>query len=163
MKTALSTLCYIEKDDQYLMLHRVTKQNDINAGKWIGVGGHFEAGESPEECIVREVREETGYTLTEYAFRGLITFCYGGEVTEYMHLFTATGFEGTEIPCDEGVLAWVPKRDVLNLPLWEGDRIFLRLLETRRDFFSLKLEYAADDSLRRVVLDGREIDVKSAI
>ncbi len=159
MKTSLSTLCYIEKDDQYLMLHRVTKPNDINAGKWIGVGGHFEPGESPEECIVRETLEETGYTLTTYSFRGLITFCYGDEVTEYMHLFTATGFTGTPISCNEGVLAWVPKQDVLNLPLWEGDRIFLRLLDTRRDFFSLKLEYAEDDNLRRVLLDGRSVDM----
>ena len=108
---------------------------------------------------MRETLEETGYTLTTYSFRGLITFCYGDEVTEYMHLFTATGFEGTPISCDEGVLAWVPKQDVLNLPLWEGDRIFLRLLETRRDFFSLKLEYAQDDSLRRVLLDGRSVDM----
>ena len=98
---SLSTLCYIEKDDQYLMLHRTVKKNDINKDKWIGVGGHFEKGESPEECLLREVKEETGYTLTSWKYRGIVTFLYGEDVTEYMSLYTAEGFEGEAIPCDE--------------------------------------------------------------
>jgi 8-oxo-dGTP diphosphatase len=153
----ISTLCYIEKDGAYLMLHRVKKEHDINAGKWIGVGGHFLEGESPEECLIREVNEETGLTLTSYRFRGLITFVYGGDVTEYMHLFTADGFSGEQTECDEGVLKWIPKSGIMDLELWEGDRIFLSLLERRNDFFSLKLEYDIDDNLLRVVLDGTDI------
>lgn len=164
MKTAMSTLCYIEGEvngaDSYLMLHRVTKKNDINHDKWIGVGGHFEAAESPEECILRETLEETGYTLTDYQFRGLVTFCYGDEVTEYMHLFTATGFEGDPIPCDEGVLEWVPKKEVPHLELWEGDRIFLNLLTESSQFFSLKLVYALDDTLEYVALNGKDMDFR---
>ena len=121
--TSLSTLCYIEKDGQYLMLHRTVKKNDVNKDKWIGVGGHFEADESPEECVLREVKEETGYTLTSYRFRGIVTFVSGNGVTEYMHLFTADEFEGKSIACDEGELEWVKKEDVLKLNIWEGDRI----------------------------------------
>lgn len=105
--TRLSTLCYIEKDRKYLMLHRTVKENDINKDKWIGVGGHFEADESPEECLIREVREETGYTLTSYRYRGIVTFVSGNGITEYMSLFTADGFEGEETDCDEGELEWV--------------------------------------------------------
>lgn len=105
--TGLSTLCYIEKDGKYLMLHRTVKKNDVNKDKWIGVGGHFEVDESPEECLLREVKEETGYTLTSYQYRGIVTFVSGGGVTEYMSLFTADGFEGEPIPCDEGELEWV--------------------------------------------------------
>ena len=126
----LSTLCYIERDGCYLMLHRTVKKNDVNKDKWIGVGGHFEAGESPEECVLREVKEETGYTLTSYRFRGLVTFLsYSDKGTdlEYMSLFTADGFEGEPIPCDEGVLEWVPIEKVWDLNLWEGDKIFFRL------------------------------------
>ena len=160
MKTAMSTLCYIQQEvrgrESYLMLHRVTKKNDINHDKWIGVGGHFEKGESPEECILRETREETGYTLREYRFRGLVTFCYGDEVTEHMHLFTATAFDGEGIPCDEGVLEWVPTDAVETLPIWEGDKIFFRLLEEDRPFFSLKLRYE-DDTLTEAVLDGKPL------
>ena len=107
VSAALSTLCYMEKDGKYLMLHRTVKKNDVNKDKWIGVGGHFEADESPEECLLREVREETGYTLTSWRFRGIVTFVSGDGVTEYMHLFTADGFEGDPIPCDEGQLEWV--------------------------------------------------------
>lgn len=158
MDTKMSTLCYIENKGRYLMLHRIKKEKDINRDKWIGVGGHFEAGESPEECILRETQEETGYTLTKYQFRGIITFCYGDSVTEYMHLFTATQFTGTPIPCDEGVLEWVPLEDIPKLELWEGDRIFLRLLQSSGTFFSLKLEYEIDDRLKRVLLDGEELD-----
>ena len=136
-----STLCYIEKDGKYLMLHRTVKKKDVNKDKWIGVGGHFELGESPEECVCREVLEETGYRLTSYRFRGLVTFLSGDGVTEYMSLFTADGFEGEEIACDEGELEWVPIEKIGELNLWEGDKIFLRLLAEDAPFFSLKLVY----------------------
>ena len=127
--TKLSTLCYIEKDDKYLMLHRTVKENDVNKDKWIGVGGHFEYGESPEECLLREVKEETGYTLTSWAYRGIVTFVYGEDVVEYMSLYTADGFEGEPIDCDEGELEWVEKSKIETLKLWEGDKIFFDLLE----------------------------------
>ena len=153
----LSTLCYIEKDNQYLMLHRTKKQNDENHDKWIGVGGKFEYGESPEECVRREVKEETGYTLTSWKYRGVITFVLGESTVEYMSLFTADQYEGTQIECNEGVLEWVEKDKVPDLNLWEGDRIFLRLLEEQNDFFSLKLVYNADDKLQQAVLDGVEL------
>ena len=116
----LTTLCYIENDDRYLMLHRVKKKQDINAGKWIGVGGHFQEGESPEECLLREVKEETGLTLTEYLFRGIVTFDSDQQETEYMCLYTASGFYGKMIPCNEGELKWVKKEEVLSLNLWDG-------------------------------------------
>lgn len=159
-KARLSTLCYIENDDKYLMLHRIIKANDINHNKWIGVGGHFEDRESPDDCLLREVREETGYTLTDYKFRGIVTFIYGSgekEMVEYMHLFTATGFKGKPIHCDEGVLEWVTKDKLLDLELWEGDKIFLRLLSERDDFFSLKLVYDGSDELIEALLDGKAI------
>ena len=117
MQTSLCTLCYIQKDNCYLMLHRVVKKNDVNKDKWIGVGGHFEEDESPEDCLLREVREETGYTLTDYRFRGIVTFVSGDGVTEYMHLYTADGFTGEPIACNEGVLEWVPKDNVWDLNL----------------------------------------------
>ncbi|WP_418370097.1 NUDIX hydrolase, partial [[Ruminococcus] torques] len=134
--TKLSTLCYIEKDDKYLMLHRTVKENDVNKDKWIGVGGHFEYGESPEECLLREVKEETGYTLTSWAYRGIVTFVYGEDVVEYMSLYTADGFEGEPIDCDEGELEWVEKSKIETLKLWEGDKIFFDLLERDCGFFS---------------------------
>ena len=157
--TGLSTLCYIEKDHKYLMLHRVVKKNDVNKDKWIGVGGHFEEDESPEECLLREVWEETGYRLTDYRFRGIVTFVSGDGVTEYMHLFTATGFEGTPVPCNEGVLEWVDKDDVWNLNLWEGDKIFFRLLDERDSFFSLKLVYDGCGCLVSADLDGQPMEL----
>lgn len=153
--TGLSTLCYIEKEGKYLMLHRTVKKNDVNKDKWIGVGGHFEDGESPEECLLREVKEETGYTLTSYRYRGIVTFISGNGVTEYMSLFTADGFEGEPIECDEGVLEWVDKKDLFNLNLWEGDKIFLRLLDESDEFFSLKLVYDGKDKLISAVLNGK--------
>lgn len=156
--TSLSTLCYIEKDGNYLMLHRNVKKNDVNEGKWIGVGGHFEAEESPEECVLREVKEETGYTLTSYQFRGLVTFVSGNGITEYMSLFTADGFEGEEIPCDEGELKWVSKEEVYKLNLWEGDKIFLQLLVETKEFFSLKLVYDGHDKLVEVLLNGKTME-----
>lgn len=152
----LSTLCYLERDGAYLMLHRVKKVHDVNEGKWIGVGGRLEAGESPEECLVREVFEETGYTLKKWRFRGILTFSSEGWETEYIFLFTSDAFSGEPHACDEGELAWVPRDEVQSLNLWEGDRVFLRLLQEDAPFFSLKLGYEGD-ALRTCVLDGREI------
>lgn len=157
--TGLSTLCYIEKDGMYLMLHRTVKENDVNKDKWIGVGGHFEADESPEECLLREVKEETGYTLTSYRYRGIVTFVSGGGVTEYMSLFTADGFEGEQIPCDEGDLEWVKIDEVQKLDIWEGDKIFFRLLEESDEFFSLKLVYDGGDRLVSAALDGKPMEL----
>lgn len=151
-----TTLCYLEQDGCYLMLHRVKKKNDVNHDKWIGVGGKFEEGESPEDCILRETREETGLTLTDYRYRGLVTFVSDRYPTEYMHLFTATQWTGTPIECDEGELAWIKKADLLSLPLWEGDKIFLRLLDTDTPFFSLKLKYEGE-TLVLAVLDGKRL------
>lgn len=155
--TSLSTLCYIEKDEKYLMLHRTVKKNDVNKDKWIGVGGHFEADESPEECVLREVKEETGYTLTSYRYRGLVTFVSGNGVTEYMSLFTADGFEGKAIACDEGELEWINKNELNNLNLWMGDKIFFTLLNRNEPFFSLKLVYDGGDQLVKVMLNGKEL------
>ncbi|MBD5530116.1 MAG: 8-oxo-dGTP diphosphatase [Lachnospiraceae bacterium] len=155
MARNLTTLCYIERDGAYLMMHRVKKERDINKDKWIGVGGHFEEGESPEECLLREVTEETGLTLTDYRLRGVITFIADAYPVEYMFLYTAEGFEGIMHACDEGNLEWVPKGEVNELPIWEGDKIFFRLLEERQDFFSLKLRYEGD-TLAEAVLDGKE-------
>ncbi len=157
MQAQLSTLCYIEKDHRYLMLHRVVKKNDVNKDKWIGVGGHFEQDESPEECLLREVREETGYTLTSYQFRGIVTFVSGDGVTEYMHLFTADGFEGTPIPCNEGVLEWVDIDRIQELNIWEGDKIFFHLLDENIPFFSLKLVYDGSCGLVRADLNGESL------
>ena len=135
MRSKLTTLCYVEKDGCYLMLHRVSKKEDINKDKWIGVGGHFEEGESPEECLLREVKEETGLTLTAYRFRGIVTFSGEGYQTEYMCLYTADKFEGTLAECDEGTLEWVDKERLMSLNLWEGDKIFFRLLMENAPFF----------------------------
>lgn len=158
-KSNLTTLCYLERDGKYLMMHRVKKAGDINKDKWVGVGGHFEADESPEECLLREVREETGLRLTDYRLRGVITFISDRWQTEYMFLYTATAWTG-QLPaadeCDEGTLEWVEKSAVYDLPLWAGDRIFFRLLATRDSFFSLKLRYAGEE-LVEAVLDGADI------
>lgn len=156
--TELTTLCYMEKDGQYLMLHRIKKKNDINKDKWIGIGGHFEKEESPEECILREVYEETGLTLTSYRYRGLITFVYNG-TTEYMSLFTSDCFTGNLTPCSEGVLEWVNIEDIWNLNLWEGDKIFFRLLDENQPFFSLKLVYNSDSTLKEAVLNGKRLEL----
>lgn len=154
----LTTLCYIEKDGKYLMLHRVSKKNDVNKDKWIGVGGHFELHESPEDCLLREVKEETGLTLTSWRFRGLVTFlCHtkdGVWESEYMCLYTADGFTGTLTDCDEGKLEWVEKARLPELNLWEGDYIFFRLIEENHPFFSLKMAYE-EDRLTQAVLDGK--------
>ena len=137
------------------MLHRTVKENDINKDKWIGVGGHFEADESPEECLIREVKEETGYTLTSYRYRGIVTFVSGNGITEYMSLFTADGFEGEETDCDEGELEWVDIDRIHELNIWEGDKIFFRLMEEECDFFSLKLVYDGQDQLISASLNGK--------
>lgn len=154
--TNMTTLCYIEQGQEYLMLHRVSKDKDINKDKWIGVGGHFEEDESPEECLLREVREETGLTLTSYRFRGLVTFMSDKWQTEYMCLYTADGFEGELTKCDEGILTWVSKKDLKKLNLWEGDLIFFKLLEENTGFFSLKLRYEGN-TLREAVLNGKPL------
>ena len=141
----MTTLCYIENDEKYLMLHRVKKKEDINKNKWIGVGGHANEWESPEECLVREVKEETGLILTSYKFRGIITFISNECESETMCLFTADKFTGNIIECDEGELCWVDKTVVPELPTWEGDRVFLdMLLSGEERFFSLKLRYEGD-------------------
>lgn len=144
-RSNLTTLCYIEKDDKYLMMHRVKKKNDVNHDKWVGVGGHFEKDETPEECLLRETKEETGLTLESFRLRGLITFLCDHWPTEYMFLYTADQYSGELTECDEGNLEWVKKSDVYRLPIWEGDKIFLRLLEERETFFSLKLRYVGDE------------------
>ncbi len=140
----LTTLCYIEQNECYLMLHRTKKEKDENHDKWIGVGGKFEEGESPEECLLREVKEETGLTLTRYQFRGIITFVSDEWGTEYMHLFTADTYEGILKECEEGELVWVPKKQINNLTLWEGDKVFLQLLNEKHNFFTLKLRYEGE-------------------
>ena len=158
MKSPLTTLCYVEKDGQYLMLHRISKKNDVNKDNWIGIGGHFEPNESPEECLLREAKEETGLTLTSWKFRGIVTFLAEGWPPEYMCLYTADGFEGSITPCNEGKLEWVPKTELSKLNLWAGDRIFLKLLAEDTPFFSLKLMYKGDD-LVYAALDGKKLDL----
>lgn len=150
----LDTLCYIESEDKesYLMLHRVKKVNDINHDKWIGIGGKFEKDESPEECLLREVYEETGLTLTKYRFRGIVTFLSDKYETEYMHLYTAEEYLGQMVEdCNEGNLEWVKKKDIENLKIWEGDKMFFRLLEEDIPFFTLKLRYEGDDLVEHVI------------
>ena len=151
-----TTLCYLEKDGQYLMLHRIKKKNDENRDKWIGIGGKFEDWESPEDCVCREVLEETGLCLTDYRYCGIITFVSDRWETEYMHLFHASGFTGTIRECDEGVLEWISKDALAALPQWEGDRIFLRLMQEKIPFFSLKLVYEGE-TLTRAVLNGEAL------
>lgn len=190
MRSNLTTLCYIERGDEYLLLHRIKKKNDVNRDKWIGVGGHFEDGESPEDCLLREVYEETGLTLKEWRFRGIVTFCFTPDdeaaatgareeaaadirkgtaadraettavppVCEYMHLYTASAYEGTLAECNEGELVWIKKDEMEHLPVWEGDRIFFRLFKERSDFFSLKLTYLGD-RLTEAVLDGTRMEL----
>ena len=152
-----STLCYIEKDGKYLMLHRIKKENDVNRDKWIGIGGKFEDGESPEECMLREAKEETGLDIDRYSFRAIVTFVSDIYETEYMHLFTADGFTGNISDCDEGCLEWIEKEKLYDLTLWEGDRIFLKLIEKPDiPFFSLRLQYD-DNKLISAILNDEEI------
>ena len=139
-----TTLCYIEQDGKYLMLHRIIKENDLNKDKWVGVGGKFLDGETPDECVVRETMEETGLRLTDYRLRGVITFLSDIYEGEYMYLYTATGFEGELTDCDEGVLEWVEKDKVSELPIWEGDKLFFTELNRDRGFFTMMLCYEGD-------------------
>lgn len=147
----LTTLCYIEQNNKYLMLYRNKKRNDVNKGKWIGVGGHFQKGESPDDCLLREVKEETGLTLESYRLRGIITFVYNDNEAEYIFLYTADRFRGELIQCSEGVLKWIDKSEIKDLSLWEGDRIFLDLLNSDEAIFSLKLIYNNDDLIEAII------------
>lgn len=153
-----TTLCYLARGRDYLMLHRVKKTEDENKDKWIGIGGKFEEGESPEDCLLREVREETGLTLTSWRYRGIVTFVSDEWGTEYMHLFTADAWQGQlRRDCDEGDLEWIDRAALLSLPIWEGDKIFLRLLDEDAPFFSLKLRYKGD-RLAEAVLNGKKLE-----
>lgn len=154
-----TTLCYLERDGCYLMLHRIKKENDLNRDKWIGIGGKFEEGESPENCLLREVREETGLTLDSWRYCGIVTFVSDEWGTEYMHLFHSEDFHGSLRECDEGSLEWIEKSALASLPdLWEGDRIFLRMMENNEPFFSLKLCYRGD-LLTGAELNGRVMEI----
>jgi len=153
-----TTLCYVEKEGCYLMLHRIKKEQDENRDKWIGIGGKFLEGESPEECVLREAKEETGLILTDYRYRGIVTFVSDIWPCEYMHLFTANGFEGELKDCDEGVLEWLPKDKLYGLPMWAGDRIFLDLLDQGAPFFSLKLVYEGE-KLVYAALNNKQLEI----
>ena len=156
------TLCYIEKDDSYLMLHRNKKKNDLSHDMWIGVGGHFENEETPSECLLREVKEETGLILNSYKLRGIVTFISDEAEGEYMFLYTSDGYTGELIECDEGELKFIKKSELENLYFWEGDRIFLKLIGENHDFFDLKLVYKGK-KLVKAVLDGEIIENESYI
>ena len=156
-----TTLCYVEREGAYLLLHRVKKVNDENRDKWIGIGGHFEENESPEDCVLREAREETGLRLSEPRYCGIVTFVSDRWEGEYMHLFHAETFTGQIKDCDEGVLEWIPKQKLRALPQWEGDRIFLDLMERRVPFFSLKLRYQGE-TLVEAVLNGKALPLPPA-
>ena len=151
-----STLCYLEQGEKYLMLHRVKKENDLNHDKWIGVGGGFEGDESPDECLRREVMEETGLTLRSFRFRGVVTFVSNEWETEQMYLFTSDDYDGKMIECDEGDLEWVEKAKVTSLPIWEGDKLFLRLLSEDAPAFLMTLRYEGD-TLVYASLNGNRI------
>ena len=152
-----TTLCYILRGDEVLMLHRVKKQNDINKDKWIGIGGKFLENESPDDCLLREAKEETGLTLTSWKCRGIVTFLNDCCEGEYMYLFTADGFEGELTQCDEGRLCWVEREFLKDLPQWEGDRIFLDLLWQNAPFFLLTLQYSGE-RLVKAVLNGKTLE-----
>ncbi len=155
-----TSLCYIEKDSKYLMLHRVKKENDLNRDKWIGIGGKFEFEESPEECNLRETLEETGLTLNSARYCGIVTFVSDKWGTEYMHLFHSDSFKGKIKECNEGNLEWVEKSRIYSLPLWQGDKIFLKLIDQRVPFFSLKLVYE-DETLKTAILNGEKLDLRN--
>lgn len=150
-----TTLCYIERNNSYLMLHRIKKKNDINHDKWIGIGGKFEENESPEDCVLREVYEETGLTLSSWRYCGIITFICDDYETELMHLYSSDSFSGELQECDEGVLQWIPIEKIYDLPLWAGDKIFLKLMQQKQDFFSLKVIYKGN-TLVHAILNGKE-------
>ena len=144
----LTTICYIEKDGKYLMLHRTKKKNDMNQGKWLGIGGKFEENETPEECNVREVKEETGLTLKSYKLRGIVTYISNQYETEYMYIFTSNDFEGELIECNEGDLKWIPIDEIFKLNMWEGDPIFIKELKENDKFFTIKYIYEGDKLLK---------------
>ena len=154
-----TTLCYLVRDGRYLMLHRVKKDHDVNRDKWVAVGGHFEETESPEDCVRREVLEETGLMLTDFRYCGIVTFVSDLWEGEYMHLFRAEGFTGTLRDCEEGTLEWITAAQINDLPQWAGDRIFFRLMEENVPFFSLKLRYEGE-TLREAVLNGEPLDLE---
>ena len=155
-----TTLCYIARGRDYLMLHRVKKENDENKDKWIGIGGKFEEGESPEDCLLREVREETGLTLQSWRYRAIVTFVSDEWGTEYMHLFSSDAYSGVlRTDCQEGELRWIDRDALLETNIWEGDKIFLRLLDAEQPFFSLKLRYRGD-TLVEAVLDGKDLGIR---
>ncbi len=158
----MTTLCYLEKDDCYLLMHRIKKQHDDSHNKWIGVGGKFEENESPEECMIREVLEETGLHVTRWRYHGIVTFVSDVAQSDYMHLFSAQEWRGELHECEEGVLQWIPKSQLDKLELWEGDRIFLKLMEEGIPFFSLKLTYKGD-YLVESVLNGTLMDSESCM
>lgn len=149
----LSTICYIEKNNQYLMLHRTKKEKDISKDKWIGIGGKFKNNESPEECIKREVFEETGLKLKTFKLRGIVTYTSKEWETEYMYIFTSNDFEGDLIECNEGDLEWIDKEKIVNLNTWEGDKLFLKKLENDNNFFTMKFEYDGDNLLNYIIYD----------
>lgn len=152
-----TTLCHLEKDGKYLMLHRIKKENDLNKDKWVGIGGKFEDKESPEQCNAREVLEETGLTVNSAKYRGIVTFVSDKWETEYMHIFTSNDFSGEITECNEGKLEWIDKNELLNLNIWEGDKIFLKLISSPfTPFFSLRLEYIGD-KLISAILDNKTI------
>ncbi len=144
----LTTICYIERDEKYLMLHRTKKKNDMNTGKWLGIGGKFEDNETPEECVEREVKEETGLTLKSYKLRGIVTYISNQYETEYMYIFTSNDFKGELIECNEGDLEWIPIKEIFNLNMWEGDPIFLKELRENDKFFTIKYIYEGDNLLK---------------
>ncbi len=155
-----TTLCHIENDGKYLMLHRVKKENDLNHDKWVGIGGKFKENESPEECNAREVLEETGLTLYDAKYRCVVTFVSDIWESELMHIFTASEFSGTIKECDEGELVWIDKKELPDMPIWEGDKIFLRLIDDKsHPFFSLRLEYK-NDKLIDAKLNGEKINIQ---
>lgn len=149
-----TTLCYIEKDNKYLMLHRTKKEKDENKDKWIGIGGKIEEGETPTQCVLREAKEETGLTLNEVKFRAIIYFRNSFYNDEDMYLFTCNDFSGTIKECDEGDLEWIDKEELYNLTLWEGDKIFLKELSTSESFFELTLNYEKDKLISHEFKNG---------
>lgn len=161
MELLQTTLCYLEQDGCYLMLHRVKKKRDVNKDKWVGVGGKFEPGEDALACVMREVQEETGLTMDQPLYRGMVDFFCPPWPAERMHLYTCTSFHGRMTDCDEGTLEWVPKEQVCELPIWQGDKIFFDLLRREAPFFHLELHYEGD-LLRRAVLDGQALAVSGS-
>ena len=151
-----TTLCYIERDGKYLMLYRNKKENDVNEGKYVGIGGHFEGNETPSECVIREVREESSLILNTPKYRGIVTFVSDKYESERMHLFTCDDFSGEISECNEGELSWVEKSKIEELPMWEGDIYFLRMLNEERDFFQMKLVYKGDTLIEYYLNDKRQ-------